>query len=297
MWPLAAEMSSLACPRPLRPAEADLASEAGQCNSDCTDSDIEGGLGGGGGDDAVAGVEVDLALLWEPWMSFPADERKLWEVARPTHVRKEAARVRSLRLPNAAVTRLLRLHPDLPSRPQPPPEVSELINCATVLLLQATGRALGKLNSGRRVQFDQVRELCENGAKELSFLRPMAFALDDSARKATPLGALPMPFAKAGQGQGQMPTLMQQLQTPAAALPPQAAQPPQAPALPAAESPSAPARGAKRLATEKLGNGGSKGKRAKASAPGRKSKPAQCAAPASGGTTLASFFRRVEGGG
>jgi len=114
----------------------------------------------------------------ETWMSRPVAERELWERLRPRHVRKEAARVKALRFPLAPISRLEKLHPDLQTKTS---ESLEVINYATVLLLQAIARAtVGRKSAGHFVRFEDLRQVCAN-TRELQFLLPLSGTLDNSA--------------------------------------------------------------------------------------------------------------------
>jgi len=114
----------------------------------------------------------------ETWMSRPATERELWERVRPRNVRREAARVKALRLPAAPISRIEKLHPDLVTKTS---ESVEVINYATVLLLQAIARAtVGRKNVGQSVRFEDLRQVCAN-TRELQFLLPLSGTLDNTA--------------------------------------------------------------------------------------------------------------------
>eukprot|EP00933_Yihiella_yeosuensis_P050953 TRINITY_DN48763_c0_g1_i1.p1 TRINITY_DN48763_c0_g1~~TRINITY_DN48763_c0_g1_i1.p1 ORF type:complete len:432 (-),score=131.81 TRINITY_DN48763_c0_g1_i1:106-1347(-) len=116
----------------------------------------------------------------EPWQSYPARERELWERQRPRALRREAQDVRSLRLPQTAVTRLMRLHPHLPLRSA---EAVEIINLSTVMFLQSVTRAAARgsgKTSGGIIGFEDLRQACQQ-IKELQFLHPLNCSLDPSS--------------------------------------------------------------------------------------------------------------------
>jgi len=129
-------------------------------------------------DSDASGEEADEPLPDEPWMSLPARNRELWECIRPYAVRREAVRVRGLRMPAATLTRLMRLHPNMQARTA---EFCDVVNYSTVLLLQAVARAaIRKKVPGQRVQFEDLRQACLE-ARELQFLQPLSSTLDKSA--------------------------------------------------------------------------------------------------------------------
>jgi len=73
----------------------------------------------------------------------------------------------------------MRLHPSLQVRSS---EALEIINCSTLLLLQAVARTAARGKApGQHVHFDDLREACL-GARELQFLHPLHCTLDASAR-------------------------------------------------------------------------------------------------------------------
>lgn len=119
------------------------------------------------------------ALLEEDWKDKPLAERELWERVRPRAVRKEAARVKQLKLPLATVSRLMKVHPELTAKTA---ESSEIINYATVLLLQAMAQATvrGRKAAGQTVSLADVKQVCLNN-RELHFLLPLSATLDASA--------------------------------------------------------------------------------------------------------------------
>lgn len=119
----------------------------------------------------------DLLEDDEPWMSWPAAERDMWERVRPRALRREAAQVQALRLPASTIGRIMKLHPSLGARSS---EALEVVNYATVLLLQAVARSAAKGSASQRVQFQDVRQTCLN-ASELQFLLPAQGAFDASA--------------------------------------------------------------------------------------------------------------------
>lgn len=121
--------------------------------------------------------EAIEALPEEPWMQYPLEERELWERVRPRSLRREAAHVRSLRLPATCLSRLMRLHPALQTRSA---EAAEVMNVSTVLLLQAVVRAaLRGKGPGHRLTFEDIRQACLS-AKELLFMHPLSHTLDAS---------------------------------------------------------------------------------------------------------------------
>lgn len=123
------------------------------------------------------------ALLEEDWKDKPLAERELWERVRPRAVRKEAARVKQLKLPLAAVSRLMKVHPDLQSKTG---ESGEIINVAMVLLLQAMAQATvrGRAAAGQSVTLADVKQACLNN-RELQFMLPLSATLDSSALAIT----------------------------------------------------------------------------------------------------------------
>jgi len=137
------------------------------------------GAGDSDGEDDAADVQElsQDAGLEEPWMSYPPQERELWERVRPRQLRREAAQVRALRLPTAGLARLMRVHPAVQGRS---PEAMEVLNASTVLILQAVVRAaLRGKGPGHGLRFEDVRQACL-GAKELGFLHPLSHTLDAS---------------------------------------------------------------------------------------------------------------------
>jgi len=130
-----------------------------------------------GSSDGEEGVE-EQALLDEDWKDLPPGQRELWERVRPRALRREAARVKALKLPAATMNRLTRLHPDMQTKTS---DALETINCATVLLLQAVAQATirGRKAGGRRVKLDDVKQVCLNN-RELQFLLPLSATLDAS---------------------------------------------------------------------------------------------------------------------
>jgi len=142
------------------------------------DADPQGpGLGGLGGLAALGGAAQE-PLPDEPWMSRPLREREMWERLRPRALRREAQQLRALRLPNATVSRLMKLNPNLTARSS---EAQDIITHATTLLVQAVAKAAARGKEGQKVTFKDVREVCKQ-AKELHFLHPLQGSLDDSAR-------------------------------------------------------------------------------------------------------------------
>jgi hypothetical protein len=114
----------------------------------------------------------------EVWVNRPVAERELWERVRPRHVRREAARVKALKLPAAAINRIEKYHPDLQTKTS---ESLEVMNYATVLLLQAIARAIvGRKGAAHSVRFEDLRQVCAN-TRELQFLLPLSGSLDNSA--------------------------------------------------------------------------------------------------------------------
>jgi len=130
---------------------------------------------GGEGEEAIG----EVVLPEEPWEFFPPQEREMWEKIRPRALRREAAELRAMRLPTAAVNRLMRLHPHLPMKSG---EAIDIINYATVLLMQAVVRAAVREKGGGRVrvQFADIRKACV-GVRELQFMHPLEHTLDASA--------------------------------------------------------------------------------------------------------------------
>jgi len=114
----------------------------------------------------------------EPWLCLPPQQRDLWEKVRPRALRREAQRLRGLRLPTAPLSRLMRLHPASQVRSQ---EAVEIINYSTLLLMQAVSRCVVKRNPGQLIQFEDIRKACP-GIRELQFLHPFQCILDESAQ-------------------------------------------------------------------------------------------------------------------
>jgi len=127
---------------------------------------------------AMAGTE-EPPLPEEAWKDRTAAERELWERVRPRALRREAARTKELKLPNAAVNRLMRVHPDLQTKSS---EALEIINYATVLMVQAMAQASvrGRKATGQTVRLEDIKQVCLKN-KELQFLLPLSATLDASA--------------------------------------------------------------------------------------------------------------------
>eukprot|EP00929_Paragymnodinium_shiwhaense_P006944 TRINITY_DN110901_c0_g1_i1.p1 TRINITY_DN110901_c0_g1~~TRINITY_DN110901_c0_g1_i1.p1 ORF type:complete len:460 (-),score=161.89 TRINITY_DN110901_c0_g1_i1:167-1546(-) len=107
-------------------------------------------------------------------------ERELWQQVRPRSLRREAADLKALKLPNPAIARLMKLHPSLQVRTA---EALDMVNYSTVLLLQAVVQAAARTSeSGSRIQFQDIRNVCLS-TKELHFMLPIAGTLDASATK------------------------------------------------------------------------------------------------------------------
>lgn len=271
-------------------------------DSEASDADIAGNDGLNVGSRFAA-----LASSWqeplpdEPWMSRPAHERELWERVRPRALRREAAQLRALRLPAAAMSRLMRLHPAMQVRST---EALELINYSTLLLLQAVTRAAvrGKA-AGQRIQFEDVRQAC-SGMRELQFLHPLSCTLDASAhlirKSAVASGADAEHTADRGtrtSSDGNQ-TSERAGATGIAALLLTAGQYGRNPSIPAPEAaPEGQADAATSKGAEQI-NGETKGakRRMPASAQRSASKaPRQAGAAAAGaGPTLANFFKRAD---
>jgi hypothetical protein len=128
----------------------------------------------------ISGDEADFSpgetpLPEEPWRDRPPAERELWERVRTRPLRREAARVRDLKFPTTTFTRLMRVHPDMDKRT---PESLEVMNYATVLLLQALARAT--VRGGRQtVRLEDIKQVCLNN-RELHFLLPLSATFDAS---------------------------------------------------------------------------------------------------------------------
>lgn len=133
---------------------------------------------GASSDEEEVGRDPAEALLEESWKNRPAEERELWERVRPRALRREAARLKQLKLPGTTISRLMKLHPDLCSKTS---EALETINCATVLLLQHVAQAAvrGRKSAGQRVKLDDLKQVCLN-SRELNFLLPLGATLDAS---------------------------------------------------------------------------------------------------------------------
>jgi len=131
-------------------------------------------------DDDTALPALDVSSGLQDWFAhYTNSERELWEVVRPLHVQKEVMQVSALRLPGAAVARIMQLHPLFASTS---PDGLELVRCSTTLLLQASARMLAHRSQGQRVGFDRVEDVCQE-VQELQFLRPLDGVLDTSSRR------------------------------------------------------------------------------------------------------------------
>lgn len=162
MWPAADPLAPAAQGESVETAPA-VAAEGEASGDEGSDDEATGALG---------------PLPDEPWMSCPDQERELWEHVRPRMLRREGAQLNQLRLPAAAVNRIMRLHPDLHIRST---EAAEVINYSTIILLQAVTRsALRRKSIGQKIQFEDIKEACV-GKRELSFLQPVSCTLDASA--------------------------------------------------------------------------------------------------------------------
>jgi len=131
----------------------------------------------------LAGAVDEPPLPAEAWAERSAKERELWERVRPRAVRREAARMKELKLPNAAVNRLMRVHPELQTKSS---EALEIINYATVLMVQAVAQASvrGRKGAGQTVRLEDVKQVCLQN-RELNFLLPLSATLDASALSIT----------------------------------------------------------------------------------------------------------------
>jgi len=151
--------------------------------SDAEDDDDIDGVAGGADVPGAPGSGLPGSaepLPDEPWMSLPPHHRELWERVRPRAVRREAASVKELRMPNTVVSRLMKIHPDHQVRSS---EALEIMNCSMVLLLQAVARAAVRVRASQsKVQFEDLRQACLN-ARELQFLQPLSGTLDASSRR------------------------------------------------------------------------------------------------------------------
>lgn len=129
--------------------------------------------------EASEAEEEDLegALPEEEWERWSSKERSMWQRVRPESLRREAQQVLGLKMPDAVLTRLLRLHPQFQSKSS---QALEIINLSTVLLLQAVARATvrGK-TEGQRITFEDFKSAC-NTVKELHFLQPFSCTFDNS---------------------------------------------------------------------------------------------------------------------
>eukprot|EP00747_Dinoflagellata_sp_TGD_P197133 gnl/TRDRNA2_/TRDRNA2_68122_c0_seq1.p1 gnl/TRDRNA2_/TRDRNA2_68122_c0~~gnl/TRDRNA2_/TRDRNA2_68122_c0_seq1.p1 ORF type:complete len:412 (-),score=90.96 gnl/TRDRNA2_/TRDRNA2_68122_c0_seq1:72-1307(-) len=253
-------------------------------------SDVEVGLRR---TDGLRSASWEEDLPEEHWQTRPPRERELWERARPRALRREAATVRSQRLPVAALNRIMKLHPDLHTRSA---EALDVINCATVLLLQAVTQSGARSKSalGQRViQFEDVRQACLS-AKELQFLLPLSSTMDASALKTK---AVTEEADGAQQPRGQPPAGQKQLDASSFACR-AGGQENVPPPAPDAESggegtPARPGRAKKRKEPPSSEKASSKA--AKKAAAGRKAATPQRSAAdgSSGGAGIRSFFRRV----
>jgi len=130
--------------------------------------------------DGDAGIEsVGLSdLPHEPWMQRSPEEIELWELARPSQLRQEAAQVWALRFPSAAVNRLMRLHSDMQVKSS---EVLDVVNCSTILVLRHLVQAVARQKVGQTVRFDDVWDAVAR-IRELAFVQPLSSTLDASSR-------------------------------------------------------------------------------------------------------------------
>jgi len=134
---------------------------------------------------ASGGYPPGLSPSWqrplpdEPWMTRSAHEQELWERVRPRALRREAVQIKALRLPVAALSRLMRLHPALQVRSS---EALEVITYSTLLIMQAVTRVVVRGKApGQCIQFEDLRQACL-GIRELQFLHPFSCTLDVSAQ-------------------------------------------------------------------------------------------------------------------
>merc|ERR1719195_988754 len=166
-------------------AEPTMESGAAAGTAGTIDDDSEGAsdvdVAWQGQSPGVASCKVlEEPLPDEPWSHLPPQQRELWEKVRPKALRREAQRLRGLRLPAAPLSRLMRLHPASQVRSQ---EAVEIINYSTLLLLQAVSRYVDKKKPGQVVRFEDIREACP-GILELQFLHPFQGILDERAQVA-----------------------------------------------------------------------------------------------------------------
>eukprot|EP00927_Polykrikos_kofoidii_P030058 TRINITY_DN25933_c0_g1_i1.p1 TRINITY_DN25933_c0_g1~~TRINITY_DN25933_c0_g1_i1.p1 ORF type:complete len:560 (-),score=130.76 TRINITY_DN25933_c0_g1_i1:72-1751(-) len=118
----------------------------------------------------------------EPWeaMNLNPHERELWERVRTRPIRREAAEVQALKLPNSVVNRLMKLHPGVSMRTA---EATDVVNLSAVVLMRAVmAAAVRGTKPGSRVQFEDIRQACL-AARELQFLLPLQGSLDTSATR------------------------------------------------------------------------------------------------------------------
>jgi len=128
----------------------------------------------------------------ETWMKRHDATHELWQLIRTELVRREAAEVRVLRFPASAIVRLMKLSPAVVYKSS---EATDVINFASVILLQAVSRRLARIAAGRRVAFSDVQQVCELG-RELRFMHPLTCNLDQTAMLirnhcATPMFTMP----------------------------------------------------------------------------------------------------------
>lgn len=121
--------------------------------------------------------DLEGSLPEEEWERWSSKERYMWQRVRPESLRREAQQVLGLKMPDAVLTRLLRLHPQFQSKSS---QALEIINLSTVLLLQAVARATvrGK-TEGQRITFEDFKGACST-LKELHFLQPFSCTFDSS---------------------------------------------------------------------------------------------------------------------
>lgn len=167
---------------PLKPASEVVGDGLAEEDDGSSDVELDVSMAGG----AMPGTANEPPLPEEAWKDRPAAERELWERVRPRALRREAARVMQSKLPTATMTRLMRVHPELQTKSS---EATEIINYATVLMLQAMAQATvrGRKAAGHTVRLEDIKHVCLNN-RELHFLLPLSATLDASTLAMTRLG-------------------------------------------------------------------------------------------------------------
>lgn len=127
---------------------------------------------------AASSFVMESALPDGSWMTLPDHERKLWERLHCKPLRQERSMLESLKLPVSVLNRLVRVHPELLGKSS---EAMQIINYATVLMLQAVAHAILRgQRDAHSIRFEDLRQACLN-TRELHFLLPVNSAIDSSA--------------------------------------------------------------------------------------------------------------------